>query len=144
MKSINRIICDTNVSIKSTEQFNSESMFFFFLQKSLYNHDKFHGSLYIHNVNEYRGLLRFVTLKQGTSPFRLQVFNLYDVANSASTLLSIKACIPQSLIDCSSYKVTKLQNKNSTQITHFKLKLLFFFHLHTIMQSQFLFIHLDH
>lgn len=48
------------------------------VQKSLYNYDKFHGSLYIHNVNEYHGLLRFVTLKQGTAPFGLQVFNLYE------------------------------------------------------------------
>lgn len=69
-----------------------------------------------------------------------------NVANSATTLLSIEADIPQSLIDCSSYNVTKLQNKNSTQITHFKLYLLYssFFHPHAIMQSQFLFIHQDH
>lgn len=69
-----------------------------------------------------------------------------NVANSATTLLSIEADIPQSLIDCSSYNVTKLQNKNSTQITHFKLQLLYSssFHPHAIMQSQFLFIHQDH
>lgn len=93
------------------------------VQKSLYNYDKFHGSLYIHNVNEYHGLLRFVTLKQGTAPCLLdfRCSTCMNVANSATTLLSIEADIPQSLIDCSSYNVTKLQNKNSTQITHFKL-----------------------
>lgn len=118
------------------------------VQKSLYNYDKFHGSLYIHNVNEYHGLLRFVTLKQGTAPCLLdfRCSTCMNVANSATTLLSIEADIPQSLIDCSSYNVTKLQNKNSTQITHFKLQLSYssFFHPHAIMQSQFLFIHQDH